>query len=79
MKLTRSTIAATFATIMIVTLGINPATAKVHNETGRVYSGSHAGFELTSDSSYTNGRTAPESSQPILKSSAEGKTSGRQG
>jgi hypothetical protein len=79
MKLTNSTIAATFAALLIGGLAISPASAKVHNETGRVYSGSHAGFELTSDSSYTNGRAAPESSQPILKSSAEGKTSGRQG
>jgi hypothetical protein len=33
----------------------------------------------TSDSSYVNGRSAPEGTQPILKSNAQGKTNGRQG
>jgi len=40
MKLTNSTIAATFAALLIGGLAINPASAKVHpshyNETGRV-------------------------------------------
>ncbi len=79
MKLTKSTIAATFAALLIGAVAISPASAKVHNENGRVYTGSQAGFELMGDSSYTNGRTAPEGSQPILKSNASGKTNGRQG
>ena len=79
MKLTKSTIAATFAALLIGAVAISPASAKVHNENGRVYTGSHAGFELKGDSSYTNGRTAPEGTQSILNSSAGGKTNGRQG
>lgn len=78
MKLTKSTIAATFAAVLIGGLSISSASAAVH-QTGRVYSGSHAGFELKGDSSYTNGRTAPEGTQSILNSSAGGKTNGRQG
>lgn len=79
MKFTQSTIAATFAALLIGGLAISPASAKVHNETGRVYTGSQAGFELKGDSSYTNGRTAPDGTQSILRSSAGGKTNGRQG
>ena len=78
MKLTKNTIAATFAALLIGSLSISPAIAKVH-ENGRVPTASHAGFTINSDSSYTNGRTAPEGSQPIMKSSAAGKTNGRQG
>ena len=78
MKLTKSTITTALATIIIGALSIGTASAAAH-ETGRVYIGSHTGFELTSDSSYTNGRTAPQGSQPILKSNASGKTNGRQG
>jgi hypothetical protein len=78
MKLTKSTIATTFAALMIGGLSISPASAAVH-QTGRVYTGSHAGFEVNSDSSYVNPRTAPEGSQPILNSNANGKTNGRQG
>jgi hypothetical protein len=78
MKLTKSTIAATFAAVLIGGLSISSASAAVH-QTGRVYTGSHAGFELKGDSSYTNGRTAPEGTQSILNSSAGGKTNGRQG
>ena len=79
MKLTKNTIAATFAALLIGAMAISPASAKVHNETGRVYTGSQLGFETNGDSSYTSGRTAPEGDQSILKSSAEGKTNGRQG
>ncbi len=78
MKLSKSTITATFAALLIGGLSIGPASAAVH-QTGRVYTGSHAGFELAGDSSYVNPRSAPEGSQPILKSNAKGKTNGRQG
>jgi len=79
MKLTKSTIAATFAAILIGGLSISPAVAKVHNDNGRVPTATHAGFEINADSSYNNGRSAPEGTQPIMKSSAAGKTNGRQG
>ena len=47
MKLTNSTIAATFAALLIGGLAINPASAKVHNETGRVDTAERAfTFEL---------------------------------
>ena len=78
MKLTKSTIAATFAALLIGGLAISPASAKV-NDTGRVDMSEHVGFELKGDSSYTNGRSAPEGTQAILNSQAEGKTNGRQG
>ena len=78
MKLTKSTIAATFAAVLIGGLSISSASAAVH-QTGRVYTGSQAGFELKGNSSYTNGRTAPEGTQSILNSSEGGKTNGRQG
>jgi hypothetical protein len=84
MKLTKSTIAATFAALLIGGLVISPASAKVHpsryNETGRVDMGEHAiKFELKGDSFYTTGRVAPKGTQPILESSAGGRTNGRQG
>ena len=78
MKLTKSTIATSFAALLIGGLAINPASAKVH-ENGRVYTGTRDGFELQSDTPYNNGRVAPEGTQPILESKAEGKTNGRQG
>jgi hypothetical protein len=78
MKVIHNTIAATFAAILIGGLSISSASAAVH-QTGRVYTGSQAGFEIKGDSSYVNPRSAPEGSQPILKSNAEGKTNGRQG
>jgi hypothetical protein len=80
MKLTKSTLAAIFATSLISGLAISPASAKVHNETGRVDTVERAfTFELSGDTFYNNGRTAPEGTRPILKSSAGGKTNGRQG
>ena len=79
MKLTKNTIAATFAAILIGGLSISPAAAKVHNDNGRVPTVTHAGFEIDSDSTYVNGRSAPEGTKAILKSDAEGKTNGRQG
>jgi len=80
MKLTKSTIAATFAALLIGGLAINPALAKVHNETGRVDMGEHLfTYELKGESTYRYGGTAPEGTQPILKSNAGGKTNGRQG
>jgi len=78
MKLTKNTIAATFAAILIGGLSISPAAAKVH-ENGRVPTATSAGFAIGGETIYTNGRSAPEGSQPILKSSAAGKTNGRQG
>jgi hypothetical protein len=78
MKLTKSIIATTFAALLIGGLSISSTLAAV-NQTGRVDTGTHAGFEMKGDSSYVNPRSAPEGSQPILKSSAEGKTNGRQG
>jgi hypothetical protein len=79
MKLTKNTIAATFAAILIGGLSISPAAAKVHNDNGRVPTTTHAGFESNGVSFYNDGRSAPEKSQPIMKSSAAGKTNGRQG
>ncbi len=67
MKLSKSTIAATFAALLIGGLSISPASAAPH-QTGRVYTGSHAGFEIKGDSTNNNGRTAAEGTQPILKS-----------
>jgi hypothetical protein len=78
MKLTKSIIATTFAALLIGGLSISSTLAAV-NQTGRVDTGRHAGFEMKGDSSYVNPRSAPEGSQSILKSSAEGKTNGRQG
>ncbi len=79
MKLTKSTIAATFAALLIGGLAISPASAKV-NDTGRVDISDHEiNFELKGDSSYVSGRSAPEGTQAILNSQAEGKTNGRQG
>jgi len=80
MKITKSTIVTAFAALFIGGLAISPASAKVHNETGRVDMSEHLiTFELKGDSSYNNGRSAPQGTQPILKSNAEGKTNGRQG
>ena len=81
-KLTKSTIAATFAALLIGGLSISPASAK--SENGRVPTATHAGFELKGDSTYNSGRSAPESSQPILrspsmKSNERGRTNGRTG
>jgi len=79
MKLTKSTIAATFAALLIGGLAISPASANI-NDTGRVDVSEHEiKFELQGDSSYVSGRSAPEGTQPILESKAEGKTNGRQG
>jgi cyanophycinase-like exopeptidase len=78
MTLTKITIAAIFAVLLIGGLPINPAAAKVH-ENGRVPTATSAGFAIGGETIYTNGRSAPEGSQPILKSSAAGKTNGRQG
>jgi hypothetical protein len=77
MKLTKSTIAATFAALLIGGLSISPASAVPH-QTGRVYTGSHTGTDVQS-AIYVNPRSAPEGSQPILKSNANGQTNGRQG
>jgi hypothetical protein len=80
MKLTKSTIATAFAALLIGGLAITPASAKVRNETGRVDMSEHSiNFELKGDTSYNSGRSAPQGTQPILKSDAEGKTNGRQG
>ena len=76
MKLTKSTIAATFAALLIGGLSINASA--VPHETGRVYTGSHSGTDVQG-AIYVNPRSAPEGSQPILESTANGKTNGRQG
>ena len=84
MKLTKSTIAATFAALLIGGMSISPASARVESENGRVPTATHAGFELEGDSTNNNGRTAPEGTQPILrspsmKSNERGRTNGRTG
>ena len=79
MKLTKNTLAATFAAFLIGGLSISPAVAKVHNDNGRVPTATHAGFELKGDTTYNDGRVAPEGTQSIQKSNAQGKTNGRQG
>ena len=78
MKLTKNTLAATLAALSISGLAISPASAAV-NENGRVDTTTRTGFELKGDSSYNNGRSAPEGTQPIFNSSAGGKTNGRAG
>jgi hypothetical protein len=78
MKLTKSTIAATLAALSIGGLAISPASAAV-NQNGRVDTTERSGFELKSDSSYDNGRSAPKGTQPVLNSNAGGKTNGRNG
>lgn len=45
MKLAKTTIAATLVAIFIGGLSISSTSAAVH-QTGRVYTGSHAGFEI---------------------------------
>jgi len=78
MKLTKSTVAATFAALLIGGLSISSASAAVH-QTGRVYTGSQPGFELKGDTSYNSGRSAPNGkAQPVLKSDTN-RTDGRQG
>ncbi len=78
MKLTKSTVAATFAALLIGGLSINSASAAPH-QTGRVYTGSQAGFEQTSDTTYNSGRSAPSGeAQPVLKSESN-RSNGRQG
>jgi hypothetical protein len=78
LKFTKNTIAATCATLLIGGLAISPASAVV-NENGRVDTKTRAGFELQGDSSYNDGRSAPEGTQPIFNSNAGGKTNGRNG
>ena len=83
MKLAKSTMVATFAALLIGGLSIGSTSAAV-NQTGRVDSGTHAGFEVKGNSTYVNPRSAPEGSEPTLmspsmKSNARGKTNGRQG
>ncbi len=83
MKLTKSTMVATFAALLIGGLSISSTSAAV-NHTGRAHAGSHDGIPAKIDSTYVNPRSAPEGSQPILrslsmKSNARGRTKGRQG
>ena len=76
MKLTKSTIAATFTAIVIGGLSISPAAAKVHpshpghaTENGRVpTSGQAFKFELNGDTFYNTGRVAPTGTKGILQS-----------
>jgi len=78
MKLTKSTVAATFAALLIGGLAISPASAAVH-PTGRVDVSDHEiNFDLQGGTSYNNGRVAPEGTQPVLKSET-GRSNGRQG
>ncbi len=82
MKLTKSTIAATFAALLIGGLSISPASAKVHPsyaENGRVPTGEHVfKFELNGDTFYNTGRVGPTGTQPILRSNGV-RTNGRTG
>ncbi len=83
MKLTKSTMVATFAALLIGGLSISSASAAV-NQSGRAHAGSQDGFVAKSDSTHVNPRSAPEGTQPILrsgkmKSNARGRTNGRQG
>jgi len=59
-------------------LAISPASAAV-NEIGRVDTTTRTGFELKGDSTYSNGRRAPEGTQPAFNSEAGSKTNGRNG
>jgi hypothetical protein len=77
MKLTKNTIAATFAALLIGGLSISPASAVPH-QSGRVFTGTHTGTEVQG-AIYVNPRSAPEGSQPIMKSNAAGRTNGRTG
>jgi hypothetical protein len=84
MKLTKSTIAATFAALLIGGLAISPASAKVHpsgyNETGRVDVSDHEiTFELQGDTSYTTGRVGPSGDAKPILTSETGRSNGRQG
>jgi len=84
MKLTNSTIAATFAALLIGGLAINPASAKVHpshyNETGRVDMSEHVGFELNGNTTYKTGRVGPEgNTEALFHSKSPNRTNGRQG
>ena len=80
MKLTKSTLAATFAALLIGGLAISPASAKVHTQTGRVDMSEHIGFELNGTTTYTTGRVAPESkTEAVFHSKSSGRTNGRQG
>jgi hypothetical protein len=76
MKLTKSTIAATFAALLIGGFSISASAAP--HQSGRVYTGSHTGTDVQG-AIYVNPRSAPEKSQPIMESTAQGKTNGRQG
>ncbi len=82
MRLSKSTIAATFAALLIGGLVISPASAKVHknyHETGRIYTGEHVfNFETKGNAFYNTGRVGPTGTQPILRSSGV-RTNGRQG
>jgi hypothetical protein len=78
MKFNRNSIAATLTAVSLGAVIINPVSAGV-SENGRVVTTTRAGFELTDDSPYTDGRTAPEGTRPVSTSTAGGKTNGRQG
>jgi len=86
MTLTKITIAATFAVLLIGGLPINPAAAKVHpshpghaTENGRVpTSGQAFKFDLNGDTFYKTGRVAPTGTKGILQSDGI-RTNGRQG
>ncbi len=79
MKLTKSTIAATFAALLIGGLAISPASAKVH-ETGRVDMGDHEiTFELQGNTSYNTGRVGPTGEAKPILTSETGRSNGRQG
>lgn len=78
MKLTKSTLAATFAALLIGGLSISSASAAPH-QTGRVYTDAKAGFEQTSNTTYKSGRSTPSGeAQPVLKSESS-RSNGRQG
>ena len=59
MKLTSSTVVATFTALLIGGLSISPTLAAV-NQAGRGHTRSHAVFEVNGDSSYMKVRGAPD-------------------
>ena len=86
MKVTKNTIAATFAAFLIGGFAISPASAAVHpshpghaSENGRVpTSGQAFKFDLQGDTFYNTGRVAPSGTKGIMQSEGV-RTNGRQG
>ncbi len=80
MKLTKSTIATTFAALLIGGMAVNPALAKVHYETDRVDTSEHTGFKLEGNGIYNTGLVASEgNAKTVFQSKSAGRTNGHQG